>query len=159
MGLGEVGAVSVVILLSVPLVLPALLTEARVVLTAGNEEVTVGDGVENWEARGGSNRIGVGRQLRALQKEAASVGVLLECVLSCFDHARLHLDSVDLVAEGNGLEAWNVFATDDVVAGLLGIHTTLVSNQVTHRLESFAISSHDDNLFVFSVSASHGWEL
>jgi len=139
--------------------LPVLLAESLVVKVAAHEEVAVGDGVVNGQAGSMAHGIGVGRQLSALEKEGARVGELRELFLAQCDHAGLDRLRVDLLAEGHSLEARDVLGADDPVAGILGVHTALIANEVLHGLEGRAVSSHDDDLLVLGVGAGDSGKL
>jgi len=158
-GGSEVITVLVIGLLTVPFVLPGLETEAMVVLATGNEEVAVGDGIIDGKASCGSQGIGVGRQFSAFHEESSGIGVLLNGGLGKSDHTWFDLLYIDLLTEGDSLEAWNILGTDDDISFLLSVNTALISDQVTHGFQSLAISGHDNDTLVLGESTGNGWEL
>lgn len=146
-------------MLAVPFLLPGLEAEASVILTACNEEVAISDGVVDGQTSRSSNSIGVGGQLSALEEEGARIPVLLELGLAEGDDAGLHLLEIYFLAQSDSLESWYTASTNNNIAGLLSVNTALISNEITHGLESLAISSQHNDSFLRAVGAGDGGEL
>mmetsp|Transcript_5673 Transcript_5673/g.14028 ORF Transcript_5673/g.14028 Transcript_5673/m.14028 type:complete len:339 (+) Transcript_5673:195-1211(+) len=155
--LGEVVAQLVVVLHAVPLFLPVVLAEARVVLHRGDEGVARGDGVEDRQAGGRAHRVRVGRQLGALEDERAQLGVLLDGLLGELDDVRGGRLPVDLPPLCDGLaEDGHVLAADDHEAVVVGVDAALLLDRGAHRLERVAVGGEDGDELVLGVGGGDG---
>lgn len=92
----EVVSVLVVFLDTIPLFLPLVLSESRVVGEAVDEEIAVSDSIVDGEAGGVSDGIGVWRELGAFEEESTGFGEVNESLLAESDHTGFNLDSIDL---------------------------------------------------------------
>lgn len=152
-------SVLIVVLDTVPLFLPFVLSESWVIGETVNEEITSSDGIVDSEASGVTDSIGVWREFSALEEEGTGLGEILKSLFANLDHARFDFSGIDLSSNSNSFESRDILSTDDMVSGVLGIDTTLVTNEILHGLKSFSISSHDNDLFVSSEGASDSGEL
>jgi hypothetical protein len=152
-------SVLVFILDTVPLMLPLILSESGVIGEAVDEEVASCDGIVDGEAGRVTDSIGVRRELSAFEEEGTDKGEFFKGGYADFNHAGLNLSNVDLASNSNSFESVNILSTDDVVSLVLGIDTTLVTDEFFHGLKSCSVGGHDDDLFVSSEGASHSGEL
>lgn len=134
-------------LLSIPFVLPGVLSESRVVPEAVHEEVTSGDRVVDGESSGVSDSIRVRRELSALEEESTGIRVFFNGSLTEFNHTGFNLGGVDLSSLDDSFESGNILGSIDPVSILVHLDTTLVLDEVVHGLKSDGRSSHDNNLF------------
>jgi len=133
--------------LTIPFVLPGVLSESGVVSEAVHEEVTSGDGVVDGESSGGSDGIRVWRELSALEEESTGSWVFCKSFLAEGNHTGLNLGGVDLSSVNDSFESGNILGSIDPVSILVHLNTTLVLDEVVHGLKSDGRSSHDNNLF------------
>jgi len=149
----------VVVLDTVPLFLPVVLSEFSVVEEAVHEEVTASDGIVDGEAGGVTDSIGVRRELSAFEKEGTDIGEVFNSLLAQGNHTGLNLSGINLASNSNSFESVNVLTTDDVVSFILGLDTTLLTDEVCHGLEGFTVGGHDNDLLVLVEGASDSGEL
>mmetsp|Transcript_48025 Transcript_48025/g.115414 ORF Transcript_48025/g.115414 Transcript_48025/m.115414 type:complete len:295 (+) Transcript_48025:27-911(+) len=148
----EVLAQLVLVLLAVPVLLPVVGAEARVVLHRGDEGVARGDGVKDRQTGGRAQRVRVRRQLGALQDDRAERRVGLHGVLGELDHVRRDRLPVDLEPLGDGLsEDGHVLAADDHEALVVGVDAALLLDQVAHGLERGGVGREDGDQLVLGV--------
>lgn len=152
-------SVLVLVLDTIPLILPLVLSESGVIGESVDEEVASSDGIVDGEAGRVTDSIGVRRELSAFEEEGTDFGEFFNGFFADSDHTRLNLSSVDLASNSNSFESVNILSTDDMVSGVLGIDTTLVTDEVFHGLESCSVGGHDNDLFVRSEGTSHSGEL
>lgn len=92
----EVVSVLVLVLDTIPLFLPLVLSESRVVGEAVDEEITVRDSIVDRETGGVSDGIGVWRELGAFEEESTGLREVNESLLAESDHTGFNLDGIDL---------------------------------------------------------------
>lgn len=156
---GEMLSVLVLVLDTVPLFLPFVLSESWVIGETVDEEITSSDGIVDGETGGVTDGIGVWRELSALEEEGTGSGEIFDSLNADGDHTGFNFLDIDLASDSDGFESGNVLSTNDMVSGVLGIDTTLVTDEILHGYESLSVGSHDNDLFVSSEGASDSGEL
>merc|ERR1719213_528190 len=87
----EMLSVLIVVLDTVPLFLPFVLSESWVIGETVNEEIASSDGIPDSEAGGVTDSIGVWREFSALKEEGTGLGEILKSLLAKGNHARFDL--------------------------------------------------------------------
>mmetsp|Transcript_126340 Transcript_126340/g.299952 ORF Transcript_126340/g.299952 Transcript_126340/m.299952 type:complete len:276 (+) Transcript_126340:56-883(+) len=143
---------NVVFLLAIPIQLPLVEAKPRIVLPRRQEEVSVGDGIEDGELGFVAQGVGIGRQLCALEQNGTDRCVLLEDLLDHIDNARLHVVDVDLLTFCNRVEARNILAALDHEAGIVNVETTAGQKRLLLRLQRVIIRGENQHLVVLVES-------
>jgi hypothetical protein len=122
-------------------------TESLVVLESHDEEISIGDGIINGESSCVTKSISIRRQFGAFEEDSTDLREFNELLLHLFDDLGSAKINRDLFAFSNSFKVGQVFDTYDMEAFVLVVNTTLISDDVSHGLEGFAVGSHDENLF------------
>mmetsp|Transcript_126341 Transcript_126341/g.299957 ORF Transcript_126341/g.299957 Transcript_126341/m.299957 type:complete len:312 (+) Transcript_126341:54-989(+) len=146
---GQVLPELVGVLDAIPVQLPLVEAEPRIVPTAGDKEVGVGDSIKNRQRRLGAQGVRVGRQLGALQANGADGGVLLQDLLHHVHDSRGHILNVNLLALRHGVKARHVLAAHDHEAGVVHVKAALLQQGVLLRLQRLVVGSQNQHLVVF----------
>mmetsp|Transcript_41328 Transcript_41328/g.117962 ORF Transcript_41328/g.117962 Transcript_41328/m.117962 type:complete len:370 (+) Transcript_41328:875-1984(+) len=130
----------------VPLLLPVVQPEPCAVLERVHVEVCSRDGVPDREARGRAQRVGVGRQLRALEEDRLNARVRSDEVHGQLHDAWLHDVQGNLLALGHCVETLDVLAALDDEAILLYVEAAAIEEHFLLWLQRLVVGRQDENL-------------
>eukprot|EP00964_Phaeocystis_antarctica_P092863 scaffold59807_cov66-Phaeocystis_antarctica.AAC.1 len=140
------------VLLAVPLLLPVVGAEERVVLHRGHEGVARGDGVKDRQTGGLAHRVRVRWQLGALEDDRAELGVGLHGVEGELHDVRRGRREVNPVPHVDGMaEPGHGQAVDDDEALVLEGDAARLIDLRAHGIEVGFVGREDGDLLVLGV--------
>mmetsp|Transcript_38297 Transcript_38297/g.89968 ORF Transcript_38297/g.89968 Transcript_38297/m.89968 type:complete len:211 (-) Transcript_38297:633-1265(-) len=144
----------VLLLDSIPLVVPVIDAEAGVVAHAIDEEIAACDGIVDREACHMPKSVRVRWQLCAFHEDRTNVWMSCQRVLAFLHHTRRHLGNINLLAKSNCFKTRHILAANNDIAVLVGVNATLILDERLHRLQTLSIGSEDGNLLFEGVATS-----